>query len=138
MPKVISRKHPCRICRRWFLANVRLKDRQKTCATPECKKEWHRRQCSKWNKRNKEYFKANYLAKKLKKISVSSDKQTAKIYIPQSRIKLKLPRNEIQEAINPEQLVIIEYLFEQLVQRNQSAIQVQLAVNASNLIIKPP
>ncbi len=139
MPKAISRKRPCKICRLWFLPNVRLKDRQKTCAAPECKKEWHRRQCSKWNKRNKEYFKANYLAKKLKKISASTtDKQTAKICIPQSRIKLKLPRNEIQEVINPEQFVIIEYLIEQLVQRYQSAIQSQLTVKPSKIIIKPP
>jgi len=137
MPKAISRKRPCKICRRWFLPNVRLKERQKTCADPECKMEWHRRQCANWNKRNTEYFKANYLTMKLKKICASSDSQT-KIYIPQSRIKLALPRDEIQEVIKPEPLVIIEYLFEQMVRRYQSAIQAQLAVNASKIIINPP
>ncbi len=137
MPRAISRKRPCRICRKWFLPNARLKDRQRTCSHPECKKEWHRKQCAKWNKQNKEYFKANYLVRKLKKISSPSG-LSSNTYISQSRIKLRLPRNEIQEVIRPEQLVIIEYMIEQMVQRYQSAIQSQLMGNTAKIIIKPP
>ena len=60
-----TKKRPCGICRRWFTPHPRLKDRQQTCGDPVCKKEWHRKKCAEWNKRNGDYFKANYLQKKL-------------------------------------------------------------------------
>ena len=139
MPKAISRKRPCKICRRWFLPNVRLKDRQKTCADPGCQKEWHRRQCADWNKRNTKYFKANYLAKKLKKTAhATSDRRTVKQIIPKSRIKLGLPRDVIQDVINSKTLVIIDYYVEQLVRRYQAAIQVQLTLNTSKRLKRAP
>ena len=139
MPKATPRKRPCKICRRWFLPNVRLKDRQKTCADTACQKEWHRRQCAKWNKRNPEYFKADYLAKKLKKITrASPDSQTVKTDFPGSRIKLGLPLDVIQDVINQKPIVIIDYFVEQLVRRYQTAIQVQLAVNTSKRPTRAP
>jgi len=42
-----NQKRPCRICREWFTPNNKLKERQKTCGKPECKKEWHKRVCAK-------------------------------------------------------------------------------------------
>jgi hypothetical protein len=91
MPKTTSRKRPCKICRRWFLPNVRLKDRQQTCGNPECQKQWHKKQCALWNKRNQQYFKANYLEQKLKKIACGSPGcQTINMDLPKSRIKLGL------------------------------------------------
>ncbi len=59
------KKRPCRICGRWFVPHPRLKGRQKTCADAQCKREWHRRKCAQWNKDNADYFKSNYLQKKL-------------------------------------------------------------------------
>lgn len=35
-------KRPCRICKKWFFPNPRLGDRQKTCGTPECQRQWHK------------------------------------------------------------------------------------------------
>ncbi len=139
MAKVTPRKRPCKICHRWFLPNVRLKDRQKTCADPKCKKEWHRRQCVDWNKRNTEYFKADYLAKKLKKITCTPpDRRTVKIVLPRSRIKLGLPLDVIKDVIKPKPIVIIDYLVEQVVRRYQMAIQAQLAVHISKRVKSPP
>ncbi len=139
MSKAVPRKRPCKICRRWFLPNVRLKNRQKTCTDRQCQKEWHRRQCEDWNKKNIEYFKADYLAKKLKKITrAPPDSKTTKNDLPKSRIKPGLPWSEFQEVINAEHIVIIEYLFEQYVRRYQSAIRKQLTVNASKAVKNPP
>ena len=59
------RKRPCRICRRWYIPHPRVKDRQMTCGDPGCKREWHRKKCADWNRKNAEYFRANYLQKKL-------------------------------------------------------------------------
>ncbi len=137
MPKAISRKRPCRICRKWFLPNVRLKDRQMTCADPECQKKWHKKQCALWNKKNQQYFKANYLQKKIKKIDGGSPECQRKLDLPKSRIKLGLPRDEIQEMIKPQHFIIIEYILEQIVRRYQLAIQLQLAVKASKKVKYP-
>lgn len=56
-----AKKRPCGICRRWFMPHPRLKDRQQTCGDPVCKKEWHRKKCAEWNKRNGDYFRAKRL-----------------------------------------------------------------------------
>ena len=66
MPK-IRKKRPCCICHRWFLPDAKVKDRQVTCGDPECQKQQHRKQCVKWNRKNTDYFKSNYLQKKLDK-----------------------------------------------------------------------
>ena len=121
MPRAKSRKRPCKICRRWFLPDVRHKKRQKTCG-PECRKELHRRQCAQWNRRNKKSTKANYIQNKLQNVEQRScDKPDEKIKANdcRSRIDLDLPRDTIQEHIEPKQLVIIEYIVEQVIQRIQ-------------------
>jgi hypothetical protein len=121
MPKAKSRKRPCRICRRWFLPDVRHQDRQNTCGRSECRDEWHRRQCAEWNRKNKEYFKANYLVKKLEKVNdlhvgVLPVKTPT---VPAPRIRLHLPRQDIQDVMGPKLLVIIEYIIEQIIQRQR-------------------
>lgn len=116
-PKI--RKKPCRICRRWFVPDVRQTDRQKTCKDPKCRKEWHRRQSAKWNKRNKKYFKENYLQQKLERIS-HSDPNPHPLPLPHSRIQLNLPRKVIKDTIGLQHLIIIEYIVEQIVRRKPS------------------
>jgi len=70
MKKAIScRKRPCRICRRWFSPDPRLKDRQMTCGEKACKREWHRRKCAEWNKENSGLIKKERLANRLKAIA---------------------------------------------------------------------
>ncbi len=119
------RKRPCGICRKWFLPDVRQAGRQKTCS-PECSKELHRRNCAKWNKKNTAYFKSNYLDKKLKKGSRSPPDSTPpdiKAYTspaPESRINLNLPRDIIRNKIGGDNLIIIEYLTEQIFRRIRS------------------
>ncbi len=61
----IIKKRPCAVCRRWFRPHPKVKNRAVTCCDPQCQQEWHRRQCQKWNRRNKTYFRSNYLQKKL-------------------------------------------------------------------------
>ncbi len=122
MPKIKSRKRPCKVCRRWFLPDVRQGKRQKTCARSECQNEWHRRQCAQWNKKNKPYFKANYLKKKIGQINTpvhGPGSVTRSHPPPEPRIKLHLPRQDIQDIIGPQLLVIIEYIIEQIIRRQR-------------------
>lgn len=119
MAYVKPRKRPCSICRKWFLPDVRQVGRQKTCS-PKCSKEWHRRSCAGWNRKNTAYFKSNYLDKKLEEDgrsppdSTQPDIKADVKAAPKSRIKLNLPRDIIENRIGRDSLIIAEYLMEQI------------------------
>ena len=123
MPRVPTRKRPCRICRRWFLPNPRLKSRQMTCGDTRCKTEWHRKKCAEWNRRNSNYFRSNYLQKKLD--AAGQDAGTLKTpaaknstgWTLRSRMKTGLPLEYVQEVIGIHELIIIEYLAQLLNRR---------------------
>ena len=51
-----SRKKPCCICRRWFLPDVRVGGRQRTCGRPECKDAHQKKTQASWRARNPDYF----------------------------------------------------------------------------------
>jgi hypothetical protein len=117
MTRARTRKRPCKICRRWFLPHPRQIGRQLTCSA-ECQKEHHRRLCLQWNHKNRELFKANYLSDKLERTKdppVAST--TAAVDIPASRIKLGLRADVVFKHTSAQQLVILEYLIEQIMQR---------------------
>lgn len=104
-------KRPCRICKKWFVANPRVGTRQKTCGSNECKKKWHAKKCTQWNKKNRAYFQAIHLSKKLQAVQnqeASSGKSAPKL--PKSGKIPKLPQEVIQDVIGEQQFVIVEYL----------------------------
>ena len=114
------RKRPCSICRKWFLPDVRQAGRQKTCS-PKCIRELHRRNCREWNKKNTAYFKSNYLDAKLQEDGRSPPDSTQPDVVeadakpaPKSRISLNLPRDIIHNRIGRDNLIIAEYVTEQI------------------------
>ena len=109
-----TKKRPCCICQRWYTPHPRLKDRQRTCGDPGCKKEWHRQKCAQWNKRHADYFKANYLQKKL------DSKNQVK-----TRLKIGIPKDLVQEVIGLQNLVIMEYLAQLILFRFKEVINAQ-------------
>lgn len=124
----ILKKRPCKVCRRWFAPHPRIGDSQKTCASQQCKKEWHKRKCSEWNKQNSNYFKGIYLKNKM--LAAEEDKQN-KSGKASPNNHLDLPWQEIQEEIGVKQVVIIEYILQLLMRRFQELIKAQLTVNTS-------
>jgi len=115
-------KRPCRICRRWFIPHPRVEDRQRTCGDPRCKREWHRKKCAEWNRKNAEYFRSNYLQKKLDALP---GRGTRGFPI---RFHSGLPHDKVQEVIGIERLVIMEYLAQLLWMRFQELIRVKVTV----------
>jgi len=109
----------------------RARDYQKTCGLAECKKEWHRKKCAEWNKKNAVYFKGGYLSRKLKACGddkgdcAGSKSPCIRELAPASRRDLKLPRREVQEVTGAKLLVIIEYFGELLTKCIQEARMVQ-------------
>ncbi len=125
------KRRPCRICRRWFAPNPRLKDRQKTCGAAQCKREWHRKKCSEWNKKNTDYFRTNYLQNKLN--AASPSETTSKILPVKGRFKSGLPLPFVQEVIDIQHLIIIEYLAQLLFRRFQEVLRGQAVVNTKEI-----
>jgi hypothetical protein len=119
MPRAKTRKRPCAICRRWFTPDPRQVGRQKTCGKPDCQNELHRRQCEQWNHKNKSYYKAIYLSKKIERTKARADcKQTnPPPVIPTSRSDLALPKKVFVETIGTELLIVLDYIIEQIIHR---------------------
>ena len=120
MAKNSRGKRPCSICRKWFQPDVRQKGRQKTCGKPGCMKEQHRRQCKKWNKKNNEYFKNNYLGKKIEMAEnkqpepSKTDTASQKQLLPKPQLKPVLPCEIIAGEYGIKNLIIIQYLAYQI------------------------
>jgi len=131
-----SNKRPCRICRKWFTPDPRLGNRQKTCAKEPCKRKWHAKKCSEWNKKNRSYFQAIYLSSKLESSKTPSQSDSRPppspnperirpIRPPSSRSTLELPGDVIQDVIGVQPLIIIEYVVQLLVRSFKEVIRAQ-------------
>lgn len=121
MAKNSRGKRPCSICRKWFTPDVRQKGRQKTCS-PACQNERHRRQCEKWNRKNKAVYKNNYLAKKLEE----ADQQTSGSLSALSYPKYKepvLPMEVIITEYGIKPAIVIQYLVTQIIGHNREIIR---------------
>jgi hypothetical protein len=119
MAKTPTRKRPCRICRRWFLPDPRLKQRQKTCGQAKCQRQWHKKKCSQWNRKNRDYFKANYLQRKIDTATQPRGDPAAALpkTVPPSRMNTGMPLEYVKEVLGVELVIIQEYLAQLLDQR---------------------
>lgn len=106
-------KRPCCICRRWFQPDVRQKGRQKTCS-PACRKELHRRQCGQLYKKNKTYFKNNYLGKQIEKAD-----STLKVPASKSKKKPDLPLEVVTSEYGEKSSIVVRYLVTQVINYNR-------------------
>jgi len=95
------KKRPCRICRKWFTPNNKLKERQKTCNSPKCKREWHKKICAKLNKKYRNDFSSNYMQKKIEEAI-----EPEKMGLSDSE-NYELPIKKMISVFSPQQVVII-------------------------------
>ena len=56
----MPQRRRCPFCRRWFHPHPRLKQRQKTCGRPACRREQKRKSNQQWRNRNPDYFRGAY------------------------------------------------------------------------------
>jgi hypothetical protein len=57
-------KRRCPFCRRWFHPHPRLKERQKTCGRPDCRRQQKRKTNQQWRARHPDYFRGAYALQK--------------------------------------------------------------------------
>jgi hypothetical protein len=123
-----SKKRPCRICGKWFTPNPRLGDRQKTCGTETCKKQWHAAKCAQWNRQNKSYFKEIYLRSRMDAASPDDAEVSPASRgsgLVQAPSPLDIPSEVVQEVMGVQQRVIIEYIARILLRSVQEAMDIQ-------------
>ncbi len=133
----MTKKRPCKICKKWFSPNPRLRNRQKTCGKPQCQKEWHKKVCDKWNKNNREYFRGIYLKRKVlaegSEDEQDQDRDSSGKSEGSSRHSFfglsGLPLQEIKEVMGAKMLIVIEYIFKVLMRAFQEMLDVQPIVN---------
>jgi hypothetical protein len=105
------------------MPNPRSRGHQKTCGEADCQKELHRKQCDKWNKKNRTYFNARYLSRKLLIVEVKKD--SGKSVKADSSLKPQQPVRKLQDVVSPKALVIIEYMVRLLIKRFQDVKRAQ-------------
>jgi hypothetical protein len=54
----------CPFCRRWFHPHPRLKQRQKTCGQPDCRRKQKRKSDREWRTEHPDYFRGAYAHQK--------------------------------------------------------------------------
>lgn len=98
----MRKKRPCSICREWFLPDPREGARQKTCTSPECQQERHRRSCLDWHRRNPDYDRGRRLQKRVRKEAREEDKVAFQVN-PLAR----LDESVVRDAVGFEGAVIM-------------------------------
>jgi len=90
-----------------------------TCGRKECKREWHKRKCADWNRNNPEYFKGNYLRKKLEAMSAQKSETAGAIRSKSPPVVLRLKSgidpHDFKEVFTLEQAIVMEYLIGQFI-----------------------
>ncbi len=122
MAKNSRGKRPCSICRKWFAPDVRQKGRQRTCS-PACQNELHRRQCEKWNRKNKAVCKNNYLANKLEEAENLKTSGKSPPLTSQNQIEPVLPMEVVTAEYGIKSATIIQYLVAQVVNHTREKIR---------------
>jgi hypothetical protein len=112
MAKNCCGKRPCSICRKWFVPDARQKGRQKTCG-PVCRREHHRRQCERLNKKNRADYANNYLTKKLEKAVEQQPPINSHSF--QRETKPVLPMDVIAAEYGVKSAVIVTYLVNRII-----------------------
>jgi len=95
---VMTRKRPCRICRRWFQPHPRAGDRQRVCGETQCQRERHRRACKAWHSENAAEEKEDRLRRRLREPAPTGPRA----------VKAGLRLEVVRDAVSRELAVIIE------------------------------
>jgi len=103
-----------------------------TCGKTYCQREWHKKKCAEWNKKNRDYFKANYLQKKIDAVTQcrGDPEETLPVRIPASRMKTGMPLEYVKEVIGVPLVIIHEYLAQLLDRRWHQTIHAHHPFNA--------
>lgn len=73
----MRKKRPCRICRRWFLPDKHVGDRQEVCSRPECQRERHRRESVEYRRRERSKVREGRVVCRIRRDGVAESERPA-------------------------------------------------------------
>jgi hypothetical protein len=114
-----------------------------TCGQVECQRQWHKKKCAEWNKKNTDYFKTNYLQKKIDTATQCRGDPEASMpakhldKLPASRMQTGMPLEYVKELIGVQLVIIQEYLAQQLDRRWHKTIHAHLPIKGGAICRLP-
>jgi hypothetical protein len=115
-----------------------------TCGQVECQRQWHKKKCAEWNQKNTDYFKSNYLQKKIDTATQCRGDPEASMpskhldKVPASRMNTGMPLEYVKELIGVQLVIIEEYLAQQLDRRWHKTIHAHYPFNVAASSRLPP
>jgi hypothetical protein len=119
----MQKKRPCSVCRRWFLPDARVGDRQRTCGSAECRRARHRRVDRDWHARHPDYDRGRRWQKKQEQAEENGAPSR-----PETPPLSGVPLDVAQDAMGLQAVVIILELAKVLVRHAQDEKRVQVPV----------
>ena len=112
----MSKKRPCRICRRWFQPHIRAGNRQKVCSKPRCQRERHRRSNLAWRAKN-----PGYDEKRRLRLAAQLPEEGSLI-APESDPLDEIRWDAVEQAIGPKPRAALEGIGRLLVRQKQDGV----------------
>jgi hypothetical protein len=89
-----AKKRPCRECRRWFVANARLSDRQRTCSREECQEARRAATQAAWRGRHPDYDRARRIQERTGAEAAGEEVALSRAPPPLDRLPWDLAQNQ--------------------------------------------
>ena len=102
MPTRLIKRRPCRVCHRSFLPAIHAGDRQHVCGNEACQREWHRRACAAWHRKNPDYDRETRVAGRIVKVVSGEERRRdplASIDWAQVRVEVGLKVAMVMEEV---------------------------------------
>jgi hypothetical protein len=96
---------PCSVCRRWFVPDPRVRNRQRTCGSAECRRALKRRTQARWSEAHPDYWAARRLSERLSEVREGPRPLRG----PPAGVR-QIPADIVQDEIGPQVLVILLFL----------------------------
>jgi hypothetical protein len=130
------RKRPCRICRRWFYPDPRVRLRQRACSERSCQEARRARTQASWRRVNPDYFTARRL--QLRRSSAEEGSTLEPLRVPPPLT--QLPWDIAQDEFGPVGSDFLGHLSRVLLRSGQDERGVQVPVSigkAGRLPLRP-
>jgi len=131
-----GKKRPCSVCRRWFMPDPRVGERQKTCGRPECRESHRARTQRKWRRRNPDYWAERRLRQQVEQLDSGAGESALSRSPP--ALMSKVPWEYAQDVIGAQSTVFIAFILRLVHRRAQSEIPAYPTENTEKIDRLPP
>jgi hypothetical protein len=119
----VGKKRPCSECRHWFRPDPRVRERQRTCGSAECKRRRHRRIDGAWHGRHPDYDRGRRWHQALERARAAGKLSPG----PAGPPLVKVPWDLAQDAMGVQGCVIVAELSAVLARHAQDEMRRQVA-----------